>query len=54
MTSENAADLAVLRDLVQAGTVAPAIDRMYPLSEVPAAIRYVQEGHARGKGVIAV
>jgi len=54
MTSENAADLAVLRDLVQSGKMAPAIDRTYPLSEVPAAIRYVQEGHARGKVVIAV
>jgi NADPH:quinone reductase-like Zn-dependent oxidoreductase len=54
MTSENAADLAVLRDFVQAGTVAPAIDRIYSLSEVPAAIGYVQEGHARGKVVVAV
>jgi NADPH:quinone reductase-like Zn-dependent oxidoreductase len=54
MTSENAADLAVLRDFVQAETVAPAIDRIYPLSEVPAAIGYVQEGHARGKVVVAV
>jgi NADPH:quinone reductase-like Zn-dependent oxidoreductase len=54
MTSENAADLAVLRELVQSGKLVPAIERTYSLSEVPAAIRYVQEGHARGKVVIAV
>ena len=54
MTSENAADLAVLRDLVQDGTVAPTIDMTYSLSEVPVAIGYVQEGHARGKVVVAV
>lgn len=53
MTSEKAADLAVLRDFVHAGTVAPAIDRIYSLSEVPAAIGYAQEGHARGKVVVA-
>ena len=47
-------DLAVLRDLMQAGKVTPVIDRRYSLSEVPAAIRYVEEGHARGKVVIDV
>ena len=52
--SENAEDLAVLRDLLESGKIAPAIDRTYPLSETPAAIRYVQEGHARGKVVITV
>jgi NADPH:quinone reductase-like Zn-dependent oxidoreductase len=54
VSSENAEDLLVLRDLIEAGKVAPAIDRTYPLSEVPAAIRYMQEGHARGKVVISV
>jgi NADPH:quinone reductase-like Zn-dependent oxidoreductase len=53
-TSENAQDLRVLRDLLESGKVAPAIDRTYPLSEAPAAIRHMQEGHARGKVVIAV
>ena len=47
-------DLMVLRDLVESGKIAPAIDRTYPLSEAPAAIRYVIEGHARGKVVITV
>ncbi|MCU1380641.1 MAG: Alcohol dehydrogenase zinc-binding domain protein [Acidimicrobiales bacterium] len=52
--SENAKDLAALRELVEAGKVAPAVDRTYPLSEAPAAIRYLQDGHARGKLVITV
>jgi NADPH:quinone reductase-like Zn-dependent oxidoreductase len=52
--SENAKDLAALRELIEAGKVAPAVDRTYPLSEAPAAIRYLQEGHARGKLVITV
>jgi NADPH:quinone reductase-like Zn-dependent oxidoreductase len=47
-------DLTVLRDLMQAGKVTPVIDRRYSLSEVPAAIRYLEEGHARGKVVIGV
>ncbi|MCZ6762086.1 MAG: NAD(P)-dependent alcohol dehydrogenase [Gammaproteobacteria bacterium] len=45
-------DLAILRDLMQAGKVTPVIDTRYRLSEVPAAIRYSEEGHARGKIVI--
>jgi len=45
-------DLAILSDLMQAGKVTPVIDRRYRLSEVPAAIRYSEEGHARGKIVI--
>jgi NADPH:quinone reductase-like Zn-dependent oxidoreductase len=54
IASENAGDLVVLRDLIEAGKVAPAVDRTYPLSEVPAAIRYMADGHARGKLVIRV
>ncbi len=45
-------DLAILGDLMQAGKVTPVIDRRYRLSEVAAAIRYSEEGHARGKIVI--
>ena len=52
--SENAPDSSVLRELLEAGKVTPAIDRTYPLSEAATAIRYFQEGHARGKVVIAV
>ncbi len=47
-------DLLVLKDLIAAGKVTPVIDRTYPLSETPAAIRYLEEGHARGKVVITV
>ena len=47
-------DLGVLRDLLQSGKVKPVIDRTYPLSQVPEAIRYLETGHARGKVVIAV
>jgi NADPH:quinone reductase-like Zn-dependent oxidoreductase len=50
----NKEDLAILRDLMQAGQVTPVIDRRYRLSEVPAAIRYLEEGHARGKVVIGL
>ena len=44
----------VLKGLIESGQVTPAIDRTYPLGEVPAAIRYMEEGHARGKVVITV
>ena len=47
-------DLAILGDLMQAGKVTPVIDRRYSLSEVPAAMRYSEEGHARGKIVIGL
>jgi NADPH:quinone reductase-like Zn-dependent oxidoreductase len=48
------ADLVCLRELVEAGKVTPAIDRKYRLSEVPEALSYLGEGHARGKVVIKV
>ena len=41
IASENAEHLTVLRDLIESGKIAPAIDRTYPLSETPAAIRYL-------------
>jgi len=47
-------DLAILGDLMQAGKMTPVIDRRYHLSEVPEAIRYSEEGHARGKIIIAL
>ena len=47
-------DLVVIRELVEAGKVRPVIDRRYPLHEVADAIRYIEEGHARGKVVITV
>jgi NADPH:quinone reductase-like Zn-dependent oxidoreductase len=45
-------DLTILSDLMAAGKVTPVIDRCYSLSEAPEAIRYFEEGHARGKVVI--
>ncbi|WP_246170683.1 NAD(P)-dependent alcohol dehydrogenase [Pseudonocardia hierapolitana] len=52
--SENASDLMVLTDLIESDEVTPAIDRIYPLSETPAAIRYLIDGHAQGKVVVTV
>jgi len=45
-------DLTIMRELMAAGKVTPVIDKRYRLSEVPEAIRYLEEGHARGKVVI--
>jgi len=46
--------LAPLIELCQAGKITAVIDRRYPLSEVPAALRYLGEGHAKGKVIILV
>ncbi len=54
ISSENYEDMIVLKELIEAGKVKPVIDRTYPLSEAPDAVRYVEEGRARGKVVIAV
>jgi len=54
VAKRSSADLEFLAGLIEAGKVAPVIDRTYPLSEVPAAIRYLEGGHARGKIVITV
>ena len=47
-------DLERLRDLLAAGTITPVIDRRYPLSQAADAVRYLEEGHARGKVVVTV
>jgi NADPH:quinone reductase-like Zn-dependent oxidoreductase len=47
-------DLIVLRELLESGKVVSVIDRSYRLSDVPEAIRYLEEGHARGKVVITM
>ncbi len=54
MADLNQKDLNVLGDLVRGGKVTPVIDRHYTLSEVPEAIGYLEQGHARGKVVISV
>ena len=47
-------DLVLLKELVESGKLRPVIDRTYPLRETPAALAYIEGGHARGKVVIAV
>ena len=54
VSSENHEDMLVLKELIDAGKIAPVIDRRYPLAEAPEAIRYVEQGQARGKVVITV
>jgi NADPH:quinone reductase-like Zn-dependent oxidoreductase len=47
-------DLAILKELLEAGRIVPVIDKRYPLSEAAEALRYLGEGHARGKVVITM
>jgi NADPH:quinone reductase-like Zn-dependent oxidoreductase len=54
LTTPNKIDLTIVRDLMEAGKIKPVIDKSYKLSEVRDAIRYLEEGHARGKVVITV
>ena len=50
----NQKDLVTMKELVEAGKVAPVIEECYPLNEVPAVMRYLAEGHSKGKVVITV
>jgi NADPH:quinone reductase-like Zn-dependent oxidoreductase len=50
----NREDLQLLKQFIEDGTLTPEIDRTYPLAQVPEAIAYLEEGHARGKVVIIV
>ena len=54
ITKPNQEDLVFVKELLEAGKVVPVIDRRYPLSETAEALRYLEEGHARGKVVITV
>ncbi|GAA3790606.1 NAD(P)-dependent alcohol dehydrogenase [Sphaerisporangium flaviroseum] len=51
---ENKRNLLTLTELIEQGKVTPVIDRSYPFEEIPAAMRYQEEGHARGKVVITL
>lgn len=53
-STPNQKDLLLMKELLESGKIKPVIDRRYPLSKVPEAIRYVEAGHARGKVVINV
>lgn len=54
IASLNKADMTILGDLMQSGKVTPVIDKKFKLSEVPDALQYLEQGHARGKVVITV
>ena len=54
VVQHNRKDLVSITELCEAGKIVPVIDRRYPLSEVPEALRYLGEGHAKGKVVITV
>jgi len=54
ISNQNNEDLIALRDLIESGDLAPVIDKTYELAETADAIRYIAEGHARGKVVVAV
>jgi NADPH:quinone reductase-like Zn-dependent oxidoreductase len=54
MADANQKDLTILGDMMQSGKLKPVIDRTYKLDQLPDAIRYLEEGHARGKVVITV
>jgi len=53
MAKANVHDLEKLKDLIEAGKITPVIDKVFPLSEVPEAIKYYGEG-AQGKVVISM
>jgi NADPH:quinone reductase-like Zn-dependent oxidoreductase len=54
LASRSDKDLAFMKELLEAGKVVPVIDRRFPLSEVPEALRYFGEGHHKGKIVITL
>jgi NADPH:quinone reductase-like Zn-dependent oxidoreductase len=54
INSENAEDLIAIKELIEAGKVTPTVDRTFSLTEVPKAIGYLVDGHARGKVAVTV
>jgi NADPH:quinone reductase-like Zn-dependent oxidoreductase len=54
VSRENHEDMIVLKELIESGKITPVIDRTYPLAEARQAIRYLEQGNARGKVVITV
>jgi len=54
ITKYNQKDLTYIKDLLETGNVVPVVEKSYPLHEVPSAMQYVAEGHARGKVVVQV
>jgi NADPH:quinone reductase-like Zn-dependent oxidoreductase len=54
ISKERQQDLMTLKDLIEEGKITPVIDRTYPLSEAPQAVRYLEQGHSSGKVVLTV
>jgi NADPH:quinone reductase-like Zn-dependent oxidoreductase len=54
MARLNANDLNFIADLIAAGKVTPVVDRTFPMSETPDAVRYLETGRARGKVIVSV
>lgn len=54
LSMPNHRDLVVLKELVESGKLAPVIDKVYPLHETPAALRYIESGRARGKVAVSL
>ena len=54
INKENHEDMLALKELIESGKLTPLIDRSFPLADAPKAIRYLEEGHARGKIVVVV
>jgi 2-desacetyl-2-hydroxyethyl bacteriochlorophyllide A dehydrogenase len=54
VAKSNKADLQLLKELIESGKVRPVIDRTFPLNEAPEALRYLEEGRARGKVIVTV
>ena len=54
VSKETSLDLEALTSLIEAGSVKPAVDKVFPLTEAPAAIRYLHEGRSRGKVVVTI
>jgi NADPH:quinone reductase-like Zn-dependent oxidoreductase len=54
VVQRNRKDLVTITELCEAGKIVPVIDKQYPLSGVPEALRHLGEGHAKGKVVITV
>jgi NADPH:quinone reductase-like Zn-dependent oxidoreductase len=54
MQKLNAADLVVMRELIEAGAMRPVIDRVWSLAETSAALQHVGNGHSRGLNVVHI